>query len=259
GAQHADRFRAEQSALQDRVLVEREDLREHQARIESLARFSVGRFGVAVDETMVVEMTTPLDPESPRTVKRREWEELLTAYAAEQVKFADELEAAAIDLFLKETVVPVALAGRVPVQVDGRYGHIIAGDYLSPSPIPGVAMKATQAGPTVGVALEDFDGEQGQVQMLVQRGWYGGDTPASPSGAPPTIDQLTSVAATAVQPAATLECETDASSDSLVALTEVTQAQQREITALRARLDAQDRAIQQLLARDGRRSDLSGK
>ncbi|MCA9055634.1 MAG: hypothetical protein KDA75_17455 [Planctomycetaceae bacterium] len=200
GAAHVERFRAQQSDLQSRALAASETLPEHQSRIESLAKFSVGRFGFEVDESMVVEDGTPIDPERPLTIKRNDWEELQAAYAEEQASFADELEGAAIDLFLKETLVPVALAGRVPVQVDGSFGHIMAGDYLAPSPIPGVAMKATHAGPTVGVALESFDGERGMVKMLVQRGWYGGEA-ADPS-TPRALDQLASVTTDAVQPAA---------------------------------------------------------
>ena len=194
GDEHAARFRAEQLTLQERVLREREDLQDLQQRIESLAKYSVGRFGFAVDESMVVQDGPPRDPQGPRTVKRRDWINLQAAYARDQARFADELEAAAIDLFLEETLVPVALAGRVPVQVDGRYGRIIAGDYLAPSPIPGVAMKARYAGPTVGVALESFDGERGLVRMLVQRGWFGGD--ATEPNPTPDGEELASVATT---------------------------------------------------------------
>ena len=193
GEEHVVRFREQQDRLQERVLAEREDLQNFQSRVESLAVFSVGRVGFEVDESMIIENNAPADPERPRTIKRHDWEELLTAYEEEKFRFADELEGAAIDLFLEETLVPVALAGRVPVQVDGRYGQIMAGDYLAPSPIPGVAMKARQAGPTVGVALESFDGERGLVKMLVQRGWYGGES-AEPST--PGLDQLASVSTT---------------------------------------------------------------
>ena len=53
---------------------------------------------------------------------------------------------------------PVALIGRVPVKVSLENGPIQPGDYLTSSSTPGVAMKASRPGPTVGKALEEFDG-----------------------------------------------------------------------------------------------------
>lgn len=50
---------------------------------------------------------------------------------------------------------PVALAGRVPVKVSMENGPIHAGDALTLSSTPGVAMRATKAGLTIGTALED--------------------------------------------------------------------------------------------------------
>lgn len=58
----------------------------------------------------------------------------------------------------KGTPVPVALSGRVPVKVSLEGGPIKAGDVLTTSSIPGVAMKATKAGQTLGIALSDFNG-----------------------------------------------------------------------------------------------------
>lgn len=52
--------------------------------------------------------------------------------------------------------IPVALAGRVPVKVSDENGPIEAGDYLTSSSIPGVAMKATRPGLVLGQALEAF-------------------------------------------------------------------------------------------------------
>jgi hypothetical protein len=53
---------------------------------------------------------------------------------------------------------PIGLAGRLPVKVSLENGPIKKGDLLTTSSTPGVAMKATQAGPTIGMALEDYDG-----------------------------------------------------------------------------------------------------
>jgi hypothetical protein len=51
----------------------------------------------------------------------------------------------------------VALVGRVPVKVSNEGGQIRPGDRITSSSIPGVAMKATTSGITIGMALEAFD------------------------------------------------------------------------------------------------------
>src|SRR3989338_8698653 len=51
----------------------------------------------------------------------------------------------------------IGLAGRVPLKVTTENGAIEVGDLLTSSSIPGVAMKATRPGPTVGKALEKLD------------------------------------------------------------------------------------------------------
>lgn len=53
-------------------------------------------------------------------------------------------------------VIPIALSGRVPVKVTTENGSIEAGDYLSTSGVPGVAMKATGKSITIGKALEGY-------------------------------------------------------------------------------------------------------
>jgi hypothetical protein len=50
----------------------------------------------------------------------------------------------------------VALTGRVPVKVTNTNGDIKAGDFITSSNIPGVAMKATEAGQVIGQALSDY-------------------------------------------------------------------------------------------------------
>jgi hypothetical protein len=57
----------------------------------------------------------------------------------------------------QELQVPVALAGRIPIKVSDINGPIKNGDPITSSEIPGVGMKATQAGSIVGKALESFD------------------------------------------------------------------------------------------------------
>lgn len=64
----------------------------------------------------------------------------------------------------------VALAGRVPLAVSLENGPIKAGDELTASSTPGVAMKATKAGTVIGQALTDYDGTMpaGYVTAFVQ-------------------------------------------------------------------------------------------
>lgn len=56
-----------------------------------------------------------------------------------------------------ETPYPVALKGRVPVQLSTENGPIKKGDKLMLSSLPGIAAKATGTATVVGIALEDFD------------------------------------------------------------------------------------------------------
>ncbi len=68
---------------------------------------------------------------------------------------------------------PVALAGRLPVKVDASYGPIKPGDHLTSSKTPGHAMAMTEPGPSLGVALEGWDGPgTGVIMAFVQRGHY---------------------------------------------------------------------------------------
>ncbi|OGD88073.1 hypothetical protein A3D04_04975 [Candidatus Curtissbacteria bacterium RIFCSPHIGHO2_02_FULL_40_16b] len=88
---------------------------------------------------------------------------------------------------------PVALAGRVPVKVSSINGNIKAGDTITSSDIPGVAMKATKAGRTIGVALEDFNPSHnptnpqtqepaiGTIIVFVEPSWYIGTLAANGS------------------------------------------------------------------------------
>jgi hypothetical protein len=54
---------------------------------------------------------------------------------------------------------PIALNGRVPLAVSAENGVIHTGDRLTASSVPGVAMKATAAGTTVGYAMAGYNGQ----------------------------------------------------------------------------------------------------
>jgi hypothetical protein len=65
------------------------------------------------------------------------------------------------------TPLPVALAGRIPVLVSTENGRVKAGDLLTSSSVPGIAMKATKAGQVIGQALQDFSYPDGEVGLVV--------------------------------------------------------------------------------------------
>jgi hypothetical protein len=72
---------------------------------------------------------------------------------------------------------PIALTGRVPVRVTTENGSITTGDFLTTSSTPGVAMKATKAGPVLGQAMTDMvgDSDTGIVVAFVKTGMFFGD------------------------------------------------------------------------------------
>ncbi len=66
--------------------------------------------------------------------------------------------------------IPVALAGVVPVNVTLEGGPIAVDDPLTSSSTPGRAMRADRPGPTIGKAMEPFDGSHGwagTIRLLV--------------------------------------------------------------------------------------------
>ncbi len=123
------------------------------------------------------------------------------AFAERRREIDENVESLALELFFSERFVPVALAGRVPVKVDASYGAIAAGDLLAPSPVPGVAMRASTPGPVVGTALEGLASGRGKILVFVGRSHFGGSSAAT------TVDHtepapLEPEAATASEPAA---------------------------------------------------------
>jgi hypothetical protein len=72
--------------------------------------------------------------------------------------------------------VPVALTGRVPVNVSAENGPVAVGDFLTSSNVPGVAVKAIKAGPVIGQALSSYEGGGiGRVMLFVKTGWFAGN------------------------------------------------------------------------------------
>jgi parallel beta-helix repeat protein len=89
------------------------------------------------------------------------------------------------------TQVPLALSGRVPVNASNINGAIEPGDYLTSSSIPGVAEKATEAGPVIGKALAAFDAQSGTVLVFIDNTYYNPDTDNVMQGGDATLNSLT--------------------------------------------------------------------
>ena len=89
--------------------------------------------------------------------------------------------------------VNLALAGRVPVRVSTEAGVVRAGDYLTASSKPGVAMKATHAGKVIGQALADAEyvgNVEGLVKVFVKETyWNGVIVPSIDPTQLPDVDQ----------------------------------------------------------------------
>ncbi len=67
---------------------------------------------------------------------------------------------------------PLALNGRVLIKVSNANGDIHVGDKLTSSNIPGVAMKATEEGPAIAIAMGDYtSSEVGTVMGFVNISW----------------------------------------------------------------------------------------
>ncbi len=87
---------------------------------------------------------------------------------------------------------PIALSGRVPTKVNIENGPIEVGDPLTSSSQPGYAMKAVQAGPIVGYALEPYSASAGQddaIIVFVNVSYYGGGPTTATPGTQNTASQ----------------------------------------------------------------------
>ncbi|OGY39854.1 MAG: hypothetical protein A2418_03450 [Candidatus Brennerbacteria bacterium RIFOXYC1_FULL_41_11] len=71
---------------------------------------------------------------------------------------------------------PLALSGRVFVKISSENGEIGVGDYITSGTIPGVGMRATQAGRVIGMALQSWTSENvkeiGKIMVLVNNFYF---------------------------------------------------------------------------------------
>ena len=67
---------------------------------------------------------------------------------------------------------PIALSGRVPVKISDENGVVVAGDRLTVSgTLPGFAMKMTDSGQSIGVAIDDADSSSLTVMAFINLGY----------------------------------------------------------------------------------------
>ena len=83
-----------------------------------------------------------------------------------------DFTSAGANIKAEDNPMPVALVGRVPVNVTNEGGAIKVGDFITTSSTAGKGMKATKKGRVIGMALADFDGTSGQVMVQVINTWY---------------------------------------------------------------------------------------
>lgn len=71
------------------------------------------------------------------------------------------------DISEADNPMPVALSGRVQVNIDPQSSAIHPGDYIASSSKPGLGMKAARAGYVVGKALESWSPDEAKASVLV--------------------------------------------------------------------------------------------
>jgi len=167
GTDVRDEFLREEAALIEASVASAPELATLHSELQSLRASIEASVATASEAGGALERgaASPADGEGPPALEA-------TARAEE---LRDALRSAVLERFVARRFVPVTLSGRVPVKVDGSYGEIAPGDLLAPSPVPGVAMKASRPGPIIGTALESFTGSRGRVLAFIHRGHY---TPA---------------------------------------------------------------------------------
>ncbi len=139
------------------------------------------------DQSIGTGQVLALDPLNPVFVKRASGSgnEILLGISSTQPGLL--LGGFNPEQFGAYTQVPVALAGRVPVKINGLGGHIAVGDLLTASAVAGIARKALPGEQSIGYALEPFTKEgleTGTIQVFMRLGPGGNGS----QGAAQTID-----------------------------------------------------------------------
>ena len=136
-----------------------------------------------VDDSLEAGDIVQIDPENKQYVRKSQLGSNAIGIISEKPGFRLSLQDADKN---GVTYLPVALVGRVPVKVSTENGAIKAGDYLMPSSVAGVAMRATTSGMIIGQAMEAFDSEGiGKIVVFVQTSQFNGSLVAGLRGLDP--------------------------------------------------------------------------
>ena len=125
----------------------------------------LGVFSENFETTASVEAgeVVSADPNEPGKIKKSE-----SAYDGKIIGVAVE----------GGDVASVISLGRVVVKVSVENGEILAGDHLTSSATkPGWAMKATQAGRTIGLALQPLTSSEGTILVSFNLSWFDPEAP----------------------------------------------------------------------------------
>ncbi len=176
GDELADEFERERPTLEAELYANNSALRDNAASLVSQGAFAQTLERRPLVEARPAEGDGP-EENSPATLRPAlEGDDLREEYKNSLTEHEMMVFDATLEMFYERRFARVALAGRVPVQVDASFGPIAIGDPLTASPVPGVAMRATAPGWIVGTALEAMPSGSGTVLAFVQRNWFGGET-----------------------------------------------------------------------------------
>lgn len=174
GPEIAEEFQNHRPLMELEVFNEHPDLLAEAERLSSQSRFEAQLDALETERLPLGEEGYATE-RSFGSSRYASAPELAAAYEAAKWSYEELMFDLTVRRFFEKRFSAVALAGRVPVKADASFGSIRPGDYLTASPVPGVAMRATRSGPVVGTALESLDSGAGVIQVFVHRGWYGGD------------------------------------------------------------------------------------
>lgn len=168
GDEVAEVYEAERPEIEAEILATNEVLRHEGENVSS-----VHTYAAALEERHYREPPTLREGQDPPKFEASD-EGIYRAWENARESYATQLGDVVMRTFFERHFANVALAGRVPVEVDTSYGPIQPGDALTIGDRPGIARRATGPRATVGTALQSLESGDGQIMMLVHRGWNGG-------------------------------------------------------------------------------------
>ena len=119
------------------------------------------------DETLSAGEIVSLDPANPVFVRRATAVDATPLVGVVSTAPGFWLGGFNEELYADDVKLPVALSGRVPVQVIDEGGAIVVGDRIALSSVAGVGMKSSGSEEVIGIALEPMDDTSGEIEVFV--------------------------------------------------------------------------------------------